>query len=85
MELSELLSEIRARCPNNYLRTQEECGRLIMKYASPIILRKKYKNNAELKSAALAAIYCLLLDGDLPDEKDDVLVKAVELIESFEV
>jgi hypothetical protein len=85
MELSELLQDIRARCPNNYLHTSDDCERLIMEYATPRIIRKKLKSNEEIKKYILGAIDCLLMDGGLSDEDDEVLKEAAELIEGVEV
>jgi hypothetical protein len=84
MDLSELLSEIRARCPNNWKLRQGECEGLILEYAKHRINRK-LKTNKQLKEEIITLIDVLLLDGDLLDDQDNILIQAQDLIESLAI
>jgi hypothetical protein len=84
MDLPELLSEIRARCPNNWRLQHGECEELILKYAKHRINRK-LKTNKQIKDEIIAFIVILLLDGDLSDDQDDVLIEAQKMIEGLDV
>jgi hypothetical protein len=84
MDLSELISEIRARCPNNWKLQHTECEELILKYAKRRINRK-LKTSKQVKDEIITFIDILLLDGDLSDNQDDVLIEAQKIIEELDV
>jgi predicted outer membrane protein len=84
MDLSELLLEIRARCPNNWKLQHNECEELILKYAKRRINRK-LKTNKQVRDEIITLIDVLLLDGDLSDDQDDVLIEAQKMIEGLDV
>jgi hypothetical protein len=82
MTIDELVGEIRARCPNNYLLSKSECEKLIKDFSKPVRVPKTAITDSQI-SEIITILDTVMLDYGLEDEAEDLLNEAVEKLEAL--